>query len=123
MKTLLSFFIAITFLSLTSGFKSVTHHTFNDDKTEVYFSNKMQFDDLAKMKLDLAEKKIAVNYELLEFDKTNKLKSIAFSVISEGRYCGTGKILDLSKYAYGFRLDKSPKADVYFSVGITKQYN
>ncbi len=122
MKTLLSFFIAITFLTITPGFKNATSNTFNDDKTEVFFSNKLQFDDLVKLKLDLAEKKIVVNYELLEFDKTNKLKAIAFSVISEDKFCGSGKILDLSKYEYGFRVDKSPKADVYFSVGITKGY-
>ena len=97
-------------------------HTFGDDQTEVYFSNKLQFDDLVKMKLDLSVKKIAVNYELLEFDKTNKLKAVAFSVISEGKYCGSGKIMDLSKYEYGFRVDKSSKVDVYFRVGITREY-
>lgn len=91
----------------------------NDEKVEVYFDNSLNFNDLVKTKLELVQKDIILNYESLEFNKEGKLTLIGFSVKSEGKYCGSGKTSDLST-KYGFIIDKNPKADIYFQVGVRK---
>jgi hypothetical protein len=56
----------------------------------------------------------------LEFNAEDKLTSIKFKVISEGRYCGSGASSNLEK-GYGFVIDRSPNAKFYFQVGLHKK--
>ena len=113
-------FMKLSFLFILPLFlTSFTKSNVNDEKIGVFFSNRLDFNDLVKMKLDLSQKQIIVNYQTLEFDKSGKLKSIDFEVISEGKYCGSGKSNNLTK-EYGFSIDKSPMASEYFIVGITR---
>lgn len=71
------------------------------------------------MTYDLSQKQIIIDYQALEFDNNGKLKSIGFRVISEGKYCGSGKTDNLTK-EYGFYIDRSPNAAIYFFVGLTR---
>ena len=119
MKNVAFLFICLGLTFLTSSFARFSPINSNDEKIDVYFSNKLDFNDLVKMKLDLSQKQVIVNYQTLEFDNNGKLKSIGFGVISEGKYCGSGKTNNLTK-EYGFRIDKSTKAEIYFSVGLTR---
>jgi hypothetical protein len=104
---------------LFSGFnvKSSGLLTFSDN-IEIYFSHQQNFDDLVKIKNDLRQKEVTLNYQMLQFDDKGKLKEIEFKVISEGIYRGSGSsrvLKDDSKF--GFIIDKSPDAEVYFRVG------
>lgn len=119
MKNSLIIFTGLSLILLTSGFMKNNMVKSNDEKVVVYFSNKLDFNDLFKMKLDLAEKQINVNYQMLEFDNEGKLSSIKFKVISEGKFCGAGATSDLET-SYGFSIDRSPNAKYYFEVGLRK---
>lgn len=119
MKTLLPISIGLILTVFTSGFTKFDLVNSNNEKIEVYFSNKLEFNDLVKMKLDLSQKQIVVNYQFLEFDNDGKLKSIGFTVISEGKYCGSGKTTNL-KNEYGFSIDKTANAQFYFQVGLSR---
>ena len=71
------------------------------------------------MKSDLSRQQIELDYQLLEFDNDKKLKVISFRVISEGMQCGSGKTANL-QHSYGFSIDRSPNAEFYFQVGLTR---
>ena len=119
MKTLMTIFTGLILTLFTTGFTNFNSKSSDSEKIEVYFSKKLEFNDLVKMKLDLSQQQIILNYQSMEFDSQNKLKSIGFSVISEGKYCGSGKTGNLIK-EYGFSIDKSPHAEIYFKVGLTR---
>ncbi len=119
MKTLLPIYSGIILLLFSSAFIIKDAANFSEEKIEVYFSNKMNFNDLVKMKLDLSEKQINVVYQQIEFDDKDKLKFIKFKVFSEGSYRGSGGTADLET-GYGFIIDRDPKALFYFQVGVRK---
>ena len=103
-----------------SGFIKDDFTKTNGDKIEVYFDNKLDFNDLVKMKRDLAQEQINVDYQALEFNDQDKLISIKFKVKSEGRFCGSGASRNLET-GYGFSIDRSPNAKYYFEVGLRKK--
>lgn len=120
MKFIKQTIFALTLIIVLSNFVTKSFNVTNKtgDKIEAFFSHKLDFNDVAKIKLDLSQKEVIINYQLLQFDDTGKLKAIEFNVISEGVYRGKGasKILtDDSKF--GFAIDRSPEAPVYFRVG------
>lgn len=53
MKNLLTIVIGFTLIFLATSFTKFSSHISSDEKIEVYFSNKLDFNDLVKMKLDL----------------------------------------------------------------------
>ena len=57
MKIILSLFAGFILIAFTSNFTKPETSTGNEDKVEVFFSNKLDFNDLVKMKLDLSKKK------------------------------------------------------------------
>jgi len=120
MKTVLTIFTGLVLIFLTSGFIKDNFEKSNSEKVEVYFDNALDFNDLVKMKLDLAQDQINVDYQALEFNDKDKLTSIKFKVISEGRYCGSGASSNLER-GYGFVIDRSPNAKFYFQVGLHKK--
>jgi hypothetical protein len=120
MKAVLIIFTGLVLTFLTCG---LINHNFaysNIEKIDVFFDNTLDFNDLVKMKLDLAQDQINVDYQALEFNDEDKLTSIKFKVISEGRYCGSGASRSLDK-GYGFVIDRSPNAKFYFQVGLHKK--
>jgi hypothetical protein len=117
MKKLIVISISTLILFCSSSFYQ--SKSYSSDLIEVYFSNKQTFNDLVNIKADLSQKSVILDYKLLEFDKANKLSSISFEVTSEGKYCGSGKTSTLQKQ-YGFSIDRSPNAEIYFKVGLTK---
>jgi uncharacterized protein YxeA len=119
MKILLIIFTGMSLIFFTSGFIKDDFTKTNGDKIEVYFDNKLDFNDLVKMRIDLAKDQINVDYQALEFNDQGKLTSIKFKVTSEGRHCGSGASRDLEK-GYGFSIDRRPNAQFYFQVGLRK---
>ena len=119
MKSARALILVVALFLVSSGFtmQSYKKH-FSEDKTEVRFSHKQDFNELVKLKSDLAQKGIVVNYHLLQFDDNGKLKEIEFRVISEGIYRGTGISRVMTDESnFGFIIDRSPNAQFYFSVG------
>lgn len=80
MKRLLSFCIVIAFIIPIVSFRDSKELTKDDTKIEILFTRKLDFNDIVKIKLDLSQKGIVLNYKALGFDKEGKLKSISFFV-------------------------------------------
>ena len=119
MKNVLSLGLVFILTVSFAGFGTKPKLHPSNDKIEVFFNNKLSFNDLVKMKSDLSQQQIELDYQLLEFDNDKKLKVISFRVISEGMYCGSGKTANL-QHSYGFSIDRSPNAPFYFQVGLTR---
>lgn len=111
MKTLmLVFALALTSLSTNDWM------TIQKDKVAVRFNHQMEFNDLVKIKLDLAEAGITIHYEKLVFDRQHKLTEIAFAVDCNDGFSGgaaTGNLYDNSEF--GFLRDY--KGPVPFATG------
>jgi hypothetical protein len=120
MKIVFIIFSGLLLIFLTSGFNKISFPKPNSQKVEVYFDTTLHFNDLVKMKLDLAQEQINVDYQALEFNDHDQLTSIKFKVISDGKYCGSGASSNLGK-GYGFSIDRSPDAKFYFQVGLHKK--
>lgn len=70
------------FLSLFvfSAILSFSQTAIKKGRIEVTFHRKLQFNDLVKIKLDMAEKGISLNYDRLAFDENGGLSQISFRV-------------------------------------------
>jgi hypothetical protein len=79
MSTLL---VSVMSLSLSSFTPSLVLQKSNDtpSKIEVRFNHQLTFNDLALIKLNLAQKGITLEYKYLKFDDEGKLVAISFSV-------------------------------------------
>ena len=62
---------------------------FQPNRSQVTFHRKLQFNDLVKIKLDIAEKGISLNYDRLAFDENGGLSQIAFRVDCNDGFKGT----------------------------------
>ena len=94
-------------------------HATADSIIEVCFSNKMRFNDLVKIKMDLAEKAIVLKYEMLEFDKAGKLKKISYEV-NAGKFGGADKSNNLTE-EIGFIINEAHQRKYDIIVGTKKQ--
>jgi hypothetical protein len=83
MKNLFKNLPILVVFVIASGFTlDATDNTREDkDRIEVSFNSKMEFNDLVKIKLDLAEAGITIQYRLLEFDDQGGLKSMDSELI------------------------------------------
>lgn len=98
MKTLLLIF-ALTLSSISTN----DWMTIEKDRIEVRFNHQMEFNDLVKIKLDLAEAGISIHFEKLVFDKRHKLTEIAFSVDCNDGFSGgasAGNLYDNGKFGF-----------------------
>ena len=78
----------------------------------------MKFNDLVKIKLDLAEKGISIDYKLLEFDENGGLKSLEFKVDCNDGVSGSAKNAKIyNNTNFGFFRDYSDSAKVPFGTG------
>lgn len=88
-----------------------------DSFVEVYFSNKLDISDLAKMQSDLSKKDIKLNYDYLKFNKDGKLKGIEYHV-SYKKIGGSDETTDTNtEIGFIINTDPSPKSKYGIIVG------
>ncbi len=114
-RALLGIAIILTLLS----FNRNPNQSIEDSFIEVYFSNKLEFNDLIKIKLDLSEKGIRVNYKKLEFTEDGKLSSINYKVTAD-KVGGSDQTDSLTE-EIGFIINTSPKPRYGIIVGTKSQ--
>ena len=105
---------------LGSGFGLHVTDGAHEDKQriEVSFNRNMEFNDLVKLKLDLAEKGITVQYQLLEFDESGGLKSLDFKVNCNDGFSGGAKNSKIHNHTrWGFFRDYRPNVESPFGTG------
>lgn len=114
-RTLIAFFVFISFTNFTNG----SYVLKEDAYIEVYFSNKLEFNDLVKIKLDLSEKAIILNYKQLEFNEDGKLSSIQYKFTADkvGGSDGSNNTAE----EIGFIINTSTKPKYGIIVGTKKQ--
>jgi len=121
MKQLFSFLLIGTLFLSASSFKADNsgQKTENDPtRIEVIISNQLEFNDLVKIKLDLSQKEIVMNYKKLEFDKNGKLQEIDFSVDCKDGFQGEAFNNNLTNQShFGFFRDYSTDAKTPFGTG------
>jgi hypothetical protein len=115
--------VTIALISILISFRENLVGCTTDDKKaiEVVFNHTLSFNDLVKMKLDLAEKGIVLSYRRLLFDENYKLQGISYHVTIEG-YGGADDVdnlLDNSRM--GFYRDYSKNAKYPFACGNLNQ--
>ena len=111
--------VSIMFLSLSSFTPSSAIKKANDtpSKIEVRFNHQLVFNDLALIKLNLAQKGITLEYKYLKFDEEGKLVAISFSVDCNDGLRGSAdndKVTNNSKI--GFYRDYNKEAKSPFGV-------
>lgn len=113
-------------LSVVTLFLSTTSFTNKLDKSklpekpkvEVVFNRQLDFNDIVKIKLDLSQRGIVINYKSLAFDDNGKLKSIDFYVdCKDGFSGGASKNNLLNQSRFGFYRDYSKNAKSPFGTG------
>lgn len=77
---------------------------------EVVFSRQLDFNDLVKIKLDMANKGAVLNYKSMAFDENGKLKSINFSIDFKDGFSGTAwddQLTNQSRFGFFRNYDKN----------------
>lgn len=112
---------AIIILAISAGFSpanSFGAYHYNRERIEVVFTTDLKYDDLAKIKNDLFEKGLILEYLSLEFDKNKKLKKIKFFVDCKDGYSGSACTTHLSKEKkFGFYRDYTENSRIHFFAG------
>ena len=101
-----------------SNFKDPSKRNQNN-LIEVYFSNKLEIADLAKMKTDLLEKGFKLNYDYLRFGDNGKLKAIKYNVKAD-KFSGADESNNLTT-EIGFVINTSPSRKYDIIVGTKEQ--
>ncbi len=112
--------IIIAILLLTSLLGITAFHPGGETgKIEVLFNHQLNFNDIVKIKLDLSQRGIVVNYSQLGFDETGHLESIAFSVDCRDGFSGMAYMSDhlYNQTRFGFIRDYGKDAKIPFAVG------
>src|SRR5687768_4220565 len=109
----LSALLLITVVITSSSF-SIS----NPGKVEVVFNRQLNFNDLVKIKMEIADKGILLDYKRMEFDNNGKLKSISFKVDCKDGFSGSASSEELSNDSrFGFYRDYSKDAASPFGTG------
>ncbi len=121
MKNILKILTIFIVFAMASGFTlnaTENGRPENKDRIEVSFNRKMQFNDLVKIKLDLAEAGITIQYRLLEFDDQGGLKSLDFSVDCNDGFSGSARSTEIfNQTRWGFYRDYRKNAESPFGTG------
>ncbi len=92
------------------------------DRIEVTFNRKMDFNDLVRVKLELADKGITISYRMLQFDETGGLKAIDFSVDFHDGLSGSAKSIKIyNNSRFGFFRDYKKDAEIPVLFGNLEQ--
>ena len=87
------------------------------DNVLVVFNNKLTFEDLAQIKIDMTSKSISLDYLKLEFGGNGRLEFIKFKVdFKDGFKGAASKKLD-STNRFGFHRDYSENSPSPFTSG------
>lgn len=90
-----------------------------ENRIEVVFNRTFKFNDLVKIKLDLAEKGISFYYKKLEFDENGGFINIGFKVDCNDGFSGSAQKSNLiNQSKYGFYRDYSEDANSPFGTGV-----
>ncbi len=120
MKTLFKISPALIVLAIATGFTfDATNNTPEENgRIEVSFNRKMEFNDLVKIKLDLAEAGITIQYRLIEFDEQGGLKTLDFRVDCNDGFSGGDKSTAIfNQTRWGFYRDYRKDAPSPFGTG------
>ncbi|MDQ2656427.1 MAG: hypothetical protein M3Y60_03325 [Bacteroidota bacterium] len=120
MKTLFKSLPILVVFAIASGFTFDTTNNTPEDKgrIEVSFNRKMEFNDLVKIKLDLAEAGITIQYRLLEFDEQGGLKALDFTVDCNDGFSGGDKSTEIfNQTRWGFYRDYRANVESPFGTG------
>ena len=117
MKNLFRNLFVLVVFAIASGFASDATDK-DKGRIEVSFNRKMDFNDLVKIKLDLAEAGITIQYKLLEFDDQGGLKSLDFTVDCHDGFSGGAKNTEiLNQTRWGFYRDYRDNVGSPFGTG------
>jgi len=120
MKQLFSVLLAATLFISASSFTNKLHRSKLPEKSkiEVVFNRQLDFNDIVKIKLDLSQKGIVINYKSLAFDENGKLKSIDFYVDCKDGFSGEASESNLlNQSRFGFYRDYSKDTKSPFGTG------
>ena len=121
MKKLLSVLLVATIFISSSSFKTnIRNNQPSGDKAkvEVVFNRQLDFNDIVKIKLDLSQKGIIINYKMVAFDENGKLKSINFFVDCNDGFSGSASEDNLTNQSkIGFYRDYSKNISSPFGTG------
>jgi len=123
MKNVLKTLAIFVVLAIATGFTlDVTESKPGDkERIEVSFNRKMEFNDLVKIKLDLAEAGITIKYRLLEFDDQGGLKSLDFKVDCNDGFSGGARSTEIyNQTRWGFYRDYRENVESPFGTGGLK---
>ena len=95
MKQLFSLLLIGALIISTTSFQAPIP-TNDQTRIEVIFNGKLEFNDLVKIKLDLSQKGIILNYRMIAFNQDNKLKSIDFFVDCRDGFSGSASETSLT---------------------------
>lgn len=112
--------ISAFFISLTSFKMNHGDNIFKVEKNrvEVIFNRQLDFGDLVKIKLDMAQRGVVLNYNKLEFDENQKLKAIDFAVDFKDGFSGSASGDELTNQSrLGFYRDYAKGANSAFGTG------
>lgn len=116
-KTLIILLVFIT----ASGFaisSESNEKIIKEVRIEVIFNRLTKFNDLVKIKFDLAEKGITLEYKKLEFDENGGLVGIDFKVDCNDGFKGSSQNLKLTNQSkFGFFRDYSKTSSSAFGTG------
>lgn len=116
MKFVLStLLVSILFFSLSSFTPASVNERPRDttSKIEVRFTHLLEFDDLALIKLNMAQKGITLDYKYLKFDDSGKLVAISFRVDCNNGMRGSAdsdKVTNNSRIGFYRDYDKEAKS-------------
>jgi len=122
----ISFYTLTVLLSFViCSFKIETVSTSNKNQIiKIIFSNKMTFDELAKIKKDLHQKHIDLTYKMMAFDENNHLSKIDFEVNCNDGFKGGAAADHLKNNStFGFYRDYSRNSKSPFGTGGIDQEN
>ena len=91
MKNSLTILLSMTLFIGVSSFitQNDSKQSSDKDRIEVIFNRHLEFNDLVKIKLDMSQHGIVLNYKKLEFDDNGKLIFIYFQVDCKDGFSGS----------------------------------
>ena len=123
MKNVFKSLAVLVVLAVATGFTlhATDSRPGDKDRIEVSFNSKMEFNDLVKIKLDLAEAGITIQYRLLEFDEQGGLRSMDFKVDCNDGFSGGARSTEISNQTrWGFYRDYRENVESPFGTGGLK---
>lgn len=120
MKNIVRTFPILFAFAVASAFTLNTseHGRGSNDRIEVSFNAKMQFNDLVKIKLDLAEAGITIQYRVLKFDDQGGLRALDFKVDCNDGFSGSADNMAITNQTHwGFFRDYRKDVERPFGTG------